>query len=331
MFAKFHGLYVLSAFCSCLGIGTLGYRFIEGWDWLDALYMTVITITTVGFHEENPLSPEGKVFTIFLIFFGFGIAIYSLTNITTLIARGELLVWIRRYFMNARVELFDDHFIVCGYGRMGKVVVNQLKLNKKPLVVIETDPQYEEELNRLGIPYIIGNSADEKVLKTAAIDKSAGLISVVSSDAENAFTVMTARRMNPKIHLVSRCFEPENVPKLKLAGADQVISPFQLSGNRITQAALHPTMVEFVDFLENVADESIEMADILVEPSSSLVGQKLSSPAVAQLGIIVVGIKKKAEGFKFNPRGDTEISSEDHLVVVGPKEKVELTADRGEV
>ena len=140
---------------------------------------------------------------------------------------------------------------------------------------------------------------------------------------------MSARRIQPNLHIVSRCFDPANVPKLKLAGANQVISPFELSGNRITQAALHPTMVEFVDFLEDVADKSIEMADIVVEPTSQLVGLKLSSPAVAELGIIVVGIKKETAGFIFNPRGDTEINASDHLVVVGPKERVELTADRG--
>ena len=179
-------------------------------------------------------------------------------------------------------------------------------------------------------PVIVGNAADEETLKKAAIYKSRGLISVVSSDAENAFTVMTARRMCPNIHIVSRCFRPYNVPKLKLAGADQVISPFELSGNRITQAALHPTMVEFVDFLENVSDESIEMADIVINPGSKLVGQSLSSSMVSGLGIMVVGVKKKDEGFKFNPRGDTIIDSEDHLVVVGPVHNVTQTADLGE-
>ena len=167
-------------------------------------------------------------------------------------------------------------------------------------------------------------------MKKASIYKSRGLISVVSSDAENAFTVMTARRMKPDLHIVSRCFNPLNVPKLRLAGADQVISPFELSGNRITQAALHPTMVEFVDFLENVAEESIEMADIVISPSSKLVGQSLSCPLVAELGIMVVGVKKKDSSFSFNPNGETIIESEDHLVVVGPKENVTNTADMGE-
>ena len=141
---------------------------------------------------------------------------------------------------------------------------------------------------------------------------------------------MTARRMKPDSQIVSRCFDPANVSKLRQAGANQVVSPFELSGNRITQAALHPTMVEFVDFLEDVADESIEMADIVVKPSSKLVGQKLSSPFVSDLGIIIVGIKTSSSGFIFDPKGDTIINAGDHLVIVGPKEKVERSADQGQ-
>ena len=186
LYDKFNGLYVLFAFLGCLGIGTIGYRTIEGWGWLESLYMTVITITTVGFHEENPLSPEGKVFTICLIFIGFGIVVYTLTTATSLIIRGELFTWIRRYLMSARVELFNDHFIVCGYGRMGKVVARQLQISNIPIVIIERNPSFGDELDKIGVPYIIGNSSDESVLQRAAIDKSAGIISVVSSDAENA-------------------------------------------------------------------------------------------------------------------------------------------------
>lgn len=330
MFRKFQGLYILVVFFAMLVFGTLGYHFIEGWPWLDSLYMTVITITTVGFHEENPLSPQGKIFTIFLIFVGFGVGIYFITNLTQLIMKGEIFNWVRRYIMSAKVELFDDHFIVCGYGRMGKVVCKHLELNNIPFVIIESNADKAPSIKEFIHPVIIGSSGNEAILKEAAIYKSRGLISVVSSDAENAFTVMTARRMKPDLHIVSRCFQPSNVPKLKLAGADQVISPFELSGNRITQAALHPTMVEFVDFLENVSDESIEMADILINPNSKLVGQSLSSPMVAELGIMVVGVKKKDSSFKFNPRGDMTIESEDHLVVVGPKERVTRTADMGE-
>lgn len=330
MFKKFQGLYVLFVFFGCLMMGTLGYRLIEGWPWLDSLYMTVITITTVGFHEENPLSPEGKVFTIFLIFIGFGIGIYFISNLTQLILRGELFAWVRRYLMSAKVELFDDHFILCGYGRMGKVVAKQLELKKIPFVIIENNPHKAPTINETIHPVIVGSSGDEKILQQAAIEKARGVISVVSSDAENAFTVMTARRMNPELHIVSRCFQPSNIPKLKLSGADQVISPFELSGNRITQAALHPTMVEFVDFLENVTDESIEMADIQIVAHSKLVGKKLSDPMVADLGIIVVGVKKKSKEFMFNPRGDMTIESEDHLVIVGPQNKVDSTATLSE-
>ena len=324
---RYHGIYILIAFLACLTFGTAGYYFIEGWDLLESLYMTVITITTVGFQEENPLSPEGKIFTIFLIFFGFGISVYFFSNLVQLLLKGELLNWVRRYFMSARVELFDDHYILCGYGRMGKVVAEQLSHRKIPFVIIEKDPDKAPDLSDTVHPVIIGNAGEEGTLKGAAIDKARGLISVVNSDAENAFIMMTAKRMKPELHMVSRCIKPFNVDKLKLAGANQVVSTFELSGHRLTQAALHPTMVEFVDFLENVANEAIEMADILVDEKSTIVGSKLSSPEVSKMGVMIVGIKKKTSEFSFNPTGETIIEADDHLVVVGPKDKVIRVAD----
>ena len=324
---RYHGLYILAAFVSCLALGTAGYILIEDWTLLEALYMTVITITTVGFQEERSLSPEGKIFTIFLIFYGFGISVYFFSNLIQLLLKGEIIAWVRRYFMSARVELFEGHFILCGYGRMGKVVAKQLEHRKIPFVIIEQDADKAPDLSETVHPVIIGNAGEETVLEKAAIHKSRGLISVVNSDADNSFIVMTARRMKEDLHIVSRCLKPFNVDKLKLAGADQVVSTFELSGHRLTQAALHPTMVEFVDFLENVANEAIEMADILVDGRSALVGNKLSSPQVSKLGVMIVGIKKKSSEFSFNPTGETVIEADDHLVVVGPKAKVVSVAD----
>jgi voltage-gated potassium channel len=324
---KYHGIYVLFAFIGCLFTGTLGYHLIEGWDLLESLYMTVITITTVGFHEENPLSPAGKVFTMCLIIVGFGICVFFLTNFTGLILRGEITNWIRRYIMNAKVELFEDHFILCGYGRMGKVVAEQLEKRKIPFVIIENDESKAPTLSDTIHPVVVGNAGDEETLKKAAINSAQGLISVVSSDAENAFTVMTAKRMKKELHIVSRCFNPLNVNKIKAAGADQVISPFQLSGHRITQAALNPTMVEFVSFIEDIEEGDIEMADIQVNSASKLVGEPLSSPLVNKVDVIIVGIKKDHGKFTYHPKADTIIEANDHLVAVGPKANIDRLAD----
>lgn len=319
---SFSGFRVLLTFLTCLLVGTLGYYLIEGWPLLDALYMTAITITTVGFHEEHPLSSGGKVFTIFLIFAGFGVCVITLSNLTALILRGELASWARRYLMNAKIKFFKNHFILCGYGRMGKVVARQLELKNIPFVVIESNRSKTPSLSELGHPVIVGSSSDESILKEAGVHYATCLISVVSNDAENAFTAMTARRLNRDLHIVSRCFRPSSVPKLKMSGVNKVISPFLLSGNRITQAAIHPTMVEFVEFIEDAEETSVEMADIIVEPNSKLVGETLAGGTFEEVGVIVVGIKKSSDKFVFHPKKDTIVEARDHLVIVGPREQV---------
>lgn len=229
--------------------------------------------------------------------------------------------------MNAKVEIFEDHYIICGFGRMGKVVTQQLEAQGVPFVVVESEKENAPDLADFVYPVIIGNAGDEEVLKQAGIEKAKGLISVVSSDAENVFIVLTARRMNKDINIVSRCLKTSNIEKLELAGADKVVSHFELGGNRIAQAALHPTTVEFVDLIENVSEESIEIADLLVRENSNLAGKKVMESDLKSLGVMIVGIKKPDRSFHFNPQADTLIEPNDHLIVVGPRKTVSKTCD----
>lgn len=312
------------AFIAILIIGTLGYQLIEGWNLIDSFFMTVITITTVGYREVGgELSTYGKLFTTFLIFSGFGVAAIGLSYFAAIIMRGELNSALGRLRMQNLIKNLKDHFIIAGYGRTGQVVASHLKAKKIPFLIIDSN---QETLNRISdqhIPFVLGDASDEETLTKAGVERAKGFIAVVSSDAANAFAIMTAKGMNPKLRIIARALDAQSVRKLKNAGAEKVIAPYALGGMRIAQSVSHPHAAEFIDLVEDVQTVHIEIADFKINHESPLNGTTLSDPRIKSLGVIVVGVRRSNGEFEFQPRASTTINENDHLVVIGPAKNIE--------
>lgn len=321
---RIKGIYLFIALVGTITIGTVGYQWIEGWNFIDSFFMTVITITTVGYREVGgELSTAGKLFTSVLIFSGFGVAALSLSHLTSLIIKGELNnIWgIHR--MENEIKKMKHHFVIAGYGRTGQVIVDDLKEKKKDFVVIETDEHIIQKLKNEHILHIVGDAAEESVLINAGIQRASGFVSVVSSDAVNGFAIMTAKSLNPNLNIIARALDSKSVRNLKIAGANRVIAPYVLGGMRIAQAATHPHATDFIDIMEDAHAKHLEMTDFTVTKESGLSGIKLSSSQIRQFNLMVIGIKRAQGQFEFQPDGDTVIHENDHLILIGPSQNIE--------
>lgn len=298
--------------------GTLGYVLVEGWEPWDALYMTVITITTVGYRELHPLSRAGEGFTMVLLFVGVGAALYTFTLVATTVVEGGLptrLQWRRREHM---LENMKDHYIICGYGRIGSTVAAQFQREQVPFVILERDiGRYQSALDD-GHVAIDGDASREDVLRRAGIDRARGLIAAVGTDAENVYAVLTARGLAARLFIVGRAETEDAIRKLKRAGADRVISPYQIGAVQIAQTALRPAVVDFVELA--TSSESLELAieEIPVSAGSGLADRSILEANLRQrYGVIVVGIQRQDRTMEFNPEPDTAIRAGDKLVVLG--------------
>lgn len=312
------------AFLGIICIGTAGYYYIENWSLIDSFFMTVITITTVGYREVGgDLSTAGKIFTTFLIFAGFGVAFIALSHYAAAIFRGQLNSVLGRIRMQNIIKNMSGHYIIAGYGRTGQVIASNLKAKKIPYLVIDNDEKSLFTLSEAQVPFVRGDAADEEVLKMAGVERAKGFIAVVSSDANNAFAIMTARGMNPKLHVIARALDSQNVRKLKIAGANKVVAPYVLGGMRIAQSVTHPHAADFVDLIEDVQSQHIEMADVKIIKDSPVAESTLANPLLKDLGVIVVGIRRGSGEFVFQPNANTQIHAGDHLVVMGPSINLE--------
>jgi voltage-gated potassium channel len=297
--------------------GSLGYVVLEGWSFFDGLYMTVITLTTVGYGEVRPLSQTGRIFTILLIFWGVGFMFYVVTAIAQMVVEGKLLDIFGRQRVEREIRQLKDHYIICGFGRIGEVIARELSHNNIPIVVVDNRPQHTAILERSGSLHVIGNATQEEVLATAGIERAQGLISVVSSDADNVYIVLTARSLNPDLNIVTRAGEPGSEQKLRRAGASEVISPYELGGQRMAQTILRPTVVDFMDVaLGEGIDLSLE--EIPVGSQSDIIGRALKDSGIRQkLDLIIVAIKRLDGTMLFNPQPDAPILAGDTLITLG--------------
>lgn len=321
---RLNSAYLLLAFLGILIIGTLGYWVIEGWSLIDSFFMTVITITTVGYREVGgELSTVGKFFTTGIIFSGFGVAALALSHFGSMIIKGELNSALGRMRMQNLIRSMKDHYIIAGFGRTGQVVATHLKAKKIPFVVVDNSLDALARFSESQIPFVNGDASDEDVLQRAGVERAKGFISVVSSDANNAFAIMTARGMNPRLRIVARALDLQSVRKLKNAGAEKVVAPYVLGGMRIAQSITHPHAAEFIDLVEDVQTVHIEMADFKIRPESPLNGSTLSDAKIKELGVIVVGVRRSQGDFVFQPGAATVINANDHLVVIGPAKNIE--------
>jgi voltage-gated potassium channel len=311
-------LRALSGIVLVLIIGTLGYRIIEGWSYLDAFYMAVTTLTTVGFGEVHPLSESGRVFTLLIIFVGFGLAAYTALTGSQILIEGEVeKIFTRRRSMKY-IEKIRNHFIVCGFGRMGSFICHELKARGIPFVVVERNTEVQDKIVRSGYFLSPGDASDEEILLGANIRTARGLVSVLDSDVANVYVVLTARELNPRLLIVARAGEEEAEKKLRRAGASRVISPYRIGGMRLVMGILKPTVMSFLEVAMDHSQMNIELEEVPVAKDSSYSGKKLIETDIRKdLDLIIIAIKKKGGEMVFNPGPNTMIHDEDTLIAMG--------------
>jgi voltage-gated potassium channel len=313
-----HLRYSLLILVLAVGLGTIGYILIEGWDVLDSLYMTVITLATVGYKEVHDLTTEGKIFTICLIVFGVSTITYAVGSLLQLMVEGQILRIFGRRKLEKRINQMSGHYIVCGYGRIGALISQEFLSRPVPFVVVERDQTICEHLSREGILFVQGDATDDDTLIQAGILRAKGLITAVTSESANVYITLTARGLNPDLFILARSVEEGSEIKLKRAGASKVISPYRIGANRMAWAVLRPSVVDFIDIA--IGSESIELQleEIRIAPTSTLVDKSLVSSGIRRAwGIMIIAIKKSSGAMLFNPESDTTIEAEDILITLG--------------
>lgn len=308
--------------------GTAGYYFLEGWSLLDALYMTSITVTTVGFGETHALSPYGRIFTMFLIFTGVGTVFYIMSLVTQIVVEGKLRQIMGRRSLIKGIRQMRDHYIVCGHGRIGSLLVQLLRERGVPLVVIDSSEEVTRRLEEQGVPYILGEATEEYLLTDAGIERARGLVASVSSDAHNVYIALTAKGMRPDLFVIARATELGSEKKLKRAGADKVVSPYLIGARRMAQAVIRPSVADFVDLTFLDSQMGLQMEELKVGEETELAGVALKDSGIRQkLDLIILAIKKSGGKMLFNPQADAVIDIGDTLICLGPRESMDKLGD----
>ena len=306
-----------------IAFGTIGYMVIEGWNFLDSIYMTITTITTVGYREIHDLSFKGMLFTIVLIVGGVGTALYALTTGAGVLLEAEFKDIFGRRKLEKKMKDLNDHYIVCGYGRMGKIISKELKAEGVKFIVIEKGSQMMQE--KEDILFLIGDATHDHTLKEAGIERAKGLISVLSTDAENLFVVLSARGLNPGLLIIARAAEEDSEQKLLRGGATKVISPYHIGGLRMAHTVLKPTVVDFIEFATKSGNIELQMQEITIQEGSSLIGLTLEQCGIGRdLGVIIVAIKQSTGDTRFNPTYRSTLKSGDTLIALGEISKLRV-------
>lgn len=304
-----------------ISLGTAGYSAIEGWSLFDSLYMTIITLTTVGYREVHPLTHSGMVFTIILIMGGVGTVFYSLGVGAQIILEGELQAVFGRKRLEKKIKGLKGHYIVCGYGRMGRIIGRELRCKNIDFVVIEKKSGAARDKESTLI--YEGDATTDDTLKEVGIERAKGLISVLPTDAENLFVVLSARGLNPDLFIVARAGEEGSEQKLLRAGANRVVSPYHIGGLRMAHTILKPAVVDFIEFATMSGNIDLQMEEVLIQEGSALAGCTLDECGIGrELGIIIVAVKKGSGDLQFNPTFRTLIKAGDTLIALGEISKL---------
>ncbi|MCB0114679.1 MAG: potassium channel protein [Caldilineaceae bacterium] len=318
---------VLMLFGGLLTFGTLGYMILEGWAWYDAFYMTVITLSTVGFGEVRSLDQGGRIFTMILIVLGVGGAAYTFSTVADYIVAGELRGILRRRRMEQIIKQLQNHYIVCGYGRVGSQVVQELRQNQVSMVVIEANPDLSTEIEEMGIVSVIGNASEDAMLSQAGIERAAGLCACLPNDADNVFVTLTARTLNPHLTIIARANTQENERKLRIAGADHVINPYSISGHRMARQLIHPNVVEFMDVVMRRGQVEMRIEEIRVHAGSNLCNKSIAECDVRRrTGTNVLAIRRPSGQTQTVLSGDIVLTAGDTLIGLGTPEQLDALA-----
>jgi voltage-gated potassium channel len=311
-----------------ISFGTAGYMIVEQWNWLDSFYMTIITLTTVGFREVHDLSRNGIIFTIILVIGGVGTMLYALSTGAKFVLEGELQEIFGRKRLEKKLRDLEGHYIICGYGRMGKIIARELNQEELKFVVIEKNEVLLDPDEREESLIIQGDATKDEILKRVGIEKAKCLISALPTDAENLYVVLSARGLNPGLLIVARAGEEGSEQKLLRAGADRVVSPYHIGGLRIAHTVLKPAVVDFIEFATKSGNLDLQIEEITILEGTRLVGLSLDQCGIGrELGIIVVAIKKRSGEMQFNPIYSSVIDAEDTLIALGEATKLKVLED----
>ena len=307
-------------------IGVVGYRVISDYSWVDALYMTVITMATVGFQEVMPLSNEAKIFTIFLILASVIIVGYALAVITEYILSKNDIEELKHRKMQKQIDNFKNHVVICGYGRNGKQAATKLQAYKKQFVVVEKNKEVEERLITEGIPYVLGNANEDEVLIQAGVDRASCFISALPSDADNLFVVLSARQLNQSINIISRASQESSYKKLKFAGANNVILPDKIGGDHMASLVVVPGLMEFIDNLSIVGKSNINIEEVAVEKLYDTKATRTIKDLDLRrkTGCTVIGYKDEKGKYIVNPEAELMLAPNSKIIVLGRPEQIEV-------
>lgn len=306
-------------------IGILGYTFIEKWTFLDSVYMVVITLFTVGFEEVHPLSSAGKIFTIFFIVGGVGSAIYAAGQVVEIIVAGEMTGYRKRRSMDKKIREMKDHYVICGFGRVGHQVAQVFETWQVPFVVIDPKKESLDELETRGVPVLMGDATDDTLLMAAGIDCARGLIACSDSDVTNVYITLSARQLNSKLNIVARASLKDTERKLTMAGANRVISPYFISGVRMAAMATRPVAVDFLDLVTHSGLVDFNLYQITIPTGSPLHRKSIAEADIRNAsGALVLAIRKSDGSFDLHPQETSQIETNDVLVVLGTQEQFDL-------
>lgn len=311
---------------SIIAVGTIGYILVEGLSWDEALYMTMITISTVGYGEVVPLSPTGRIFTLGVILMGVGLGFYLLMIVAEQVLEGGLRNLVQRTAMLRQVDRLKDHVILCGYGRFGQVVADLLTSEGLAVVVVESDASKEVELTRSGVPYVIGTAVADEVLDQAGIERARSIVVATASDSDNVFITLAARELNPNIRIHARGESDEVKRRLIQAGAHQVISAYQMGGTRLAASILRPSAVDFLEVTVPHYGEQVDLEEIPVEAGCALDGRSIREIESEVPRLWIVALKHGAEPPRPVPDPETRVGENHCLVVIGDRTSLDKLA-----
>jgi voltage-gated potassium channel len=299
-------------------VGTIGYAIIEKWDVVDSLFMTVITLTTVGYGEIHPLTDTGRVFTIFLIIAGVIVVGSILADFTRFLVEGEIRNYMERRLTKHTIKRLKDHYIICGYGRIGKVIADELFEHGIRFVVLDSSPEKIDDVSRKGYPGVVGDAVEDEVLVSAGIMRAKGLIAAVGSPADNVYITISSKALKPDIFVMGRAHDEIGEKRLRSAGADQVVCPYSIGGRRMANLIARPAVAEFLDFTVGKKDLELAIEEMTVAGGSALVGKTIIDSEIrTKFGVIIVAVLRPNEKMVFNPPPHMTINENDTLIALG--------------